>query len=105
MATLRVTPTPSTLVELLRVNAGLRLPSLAELLRVSTGLRRPAVAARAGISFRTLERIERGICWGQAETLQRIAEALGVDPEVYVVAAFQARRQALARKKARKKAN
>jgi transcriptional regulator with XRE-family HTH domain len=99
MATRRVTSN-STLAELLRVNAGLRLPSLAELLRVSADLRRPDVAARAGICAKTLERIERGLCWGQAETLQRIAEVLGVDPEVYVVAAFQARRQTLARKKA-----
>jgi transcriptional regulator with XRE-family HTH domain len=82
-----------------RVSAGLRLPSLAELLRVSAGLGRAPVAAHAGICSKTLERIERGLCWGQPETLQRIAEALGVDPDVYVVAALQAWRQAHARKK------
>lgn len=69
-------------------------------MRLSLGLRRRQVARMIGISFRTLERIEQGRTWGKPETLQRIAEVLGVDPEVYVVAVLRSWQQARARKKA-----
>lgn len=75
-------------------------PTPAELLRRRTGFRRSQVATRAGISSKTLERIERGVRWSQAQTLERIADALGVDPEVYVIAAFRSWQRAQARKRA-----
>lgn len=75
-------------------------PTPAELLRLRTGSRRPQVATRAGISTKTLERVERGHNWGQADTLERIAEALGVDPEVYFIAVFRSWQRAQARKRA-----
>ena len=83
MNTRRVTPKP---------------PLPAELMRLSLGLRRRQVAKVIGISFRTLERIEQGRTWGRPETLRSIAEVLGVDPEVYVVAALRSWQQAKARK-------
>lgn len=69
-------------------------------LRRSLGFRRRQVASRVGISLRTLERIEHGHTWGRPETLQRIAELLGVEPEVYVIAVLQSWRQKQSRKKA-----
>ena len=75
-------------------------PTPAELLRLRTGFRRPQVATRAGINPKTLERIERGVRWSQAVTLERIAEALGVDPEVYVIAVFRSWQRTQARKRA-----
>ena len=75
-------------------------PTPAELLRLTAGFRRPEVAVTAGICSETLERLERGLTWGKPETLQRIAQALGVDPNTYVLAVFQTWRQAQARKKA-----
>ena len=75
-------------------------PTPAVLLRLSLGFRRGQVASFVGISFRTLERIERGIAWGRPETLQRIAEVLGVELEAYVVAVVQTWRQTQARRKA-----
>jgi transcriptional regulator with XRE-family HTH domain len=72
-------------------------PLPAELIRLSLGLRRRQIARMIGISFKTLERIERGLTWGKPETLRRIAEALGVDPEVYMVAVLRSWQQAKAR--------
>lgn len=77
-----------------------RSPTPAELLRLSKGLRCPLLATRAGISSKTLQRVERGLRWGQAETLERIADALGVDPEVYVIAVFRSWQRTQARKTA-----
>ncbi len=74
-------------------------PTPAELIRLSLGFRRGQIASLVGISFRTLERVERGVAWGRPETLQRIAEVLGVELEAYVIAVLQSWRQTQARKK------
>lgn len=75
-------------------------PTPAVLLRLSVGFRRKQVASLVGISFRTLERVERGVAWGRPETLQRIAEVLGVELEAYVIAVVQSWRQTQVQKKA-----
>lgn len=75
-------------------------PTPAELLRLTVGFRRRQVAARVGICRRTLQRIEQGLTWGKPETLQNIAEVLGVDLEAYVVAILQSWRQEQDRKRA-----
>jgi transcriptional regulator with XRE-family HTH domain len=75
-------------------------PTPAELIRLRIGYRRPAIAKRAGICRKTLERVERGLNWSQPSTVERIAEALGVDPEVYFLAVFQSWRQEQAVKRA-----
>jgi transcriptional regulator with XRE-family HTH domain len=74
-------------------------PTPAELLRLTVGFRRRQVASRVGIALRTLERIERGLTWARPETLQRIAEVLGVEAEAYVIAALQSWRQGQSRKR------
>jgi len=73
-------------------------PTPAELIRLALGFRRGQVASLVGISLRTLERVERGVAWGRPETLQRIAEALGVELEAYVIAVLQSWRQTQTRK-------
>lgn len=77
-----------------------KAPTPAELIRLKTGYRRPTIAAKAGVCRKTLERVERGLKWSQPGTLQRIAEALGVDPEVYFLAVFRSWQQEQARKRA-----
>ena len=73
-------------------------PTPAELVRLSRGFRRKQVAALVGVCFRTLERVERGVVWGRPETLQRIADVLGVELEAYVIAVLQSWRQTQARR-------
>jgi transcriptional regulator with XRE-family HTH domain len=77
-----------------------RPPTPAELLRLTAGFRRPYLASTAGICSETLKRLERGLTWGKPETLERIAEALGVDPEIYALAVFQTWRHAQSQKRA-----
>jgi transcriptional regulator with XRE-family HTH domain len=74
-----------------------RPPTPAELIRLSLGFRRRQIASLVGIASRTLERVERGVAWGRPETLQRIAEVLGVELEAYVIAVLQSWRQTQAR--------
>ena len=85
MTTRRVSPKPPTPAELLRLNAGIR---------------RPYLAITVGICSETLKRLERGLTWSKPETLQRIAAALGVDLDTYVLAVLHTWRQAQARKRA-----
>lgn len=42
---------------------------------------RETLAVRAGLSFSTVARIERGDNWPEASTLNALASALGVTPE------------------------
>ena len=73
-------------------------PTPAELLRLSRGFRRKQLASLGGVCLRTLWRVERGAAWGRPETLQRIADVLGVELVAYVIAVLQSWRQRQARK-------
>lgn len=47
--------------------------------RLKSGLSQAALAEKSGISLRTIQRLEKGNVNTTSETLQKIADALGVD--------------------------
>ena len=59
-----------------RARAGTRLRSL----RVAAGLTQTELAARSGVPHETISRLELARRAPQAETVARLAEALGVAP-------------------------
>ncbi len=59
-------------------------------LRKNKGLSQEALAEMAGINLRTLQRIEAGDTIPRGETLRLLAQALGVDVEMFSADAFAA---------------
>ena len=59
-----------------RARAGVRLRGL----RVAAGLTQVELAARSGLTHESISRLELGHRGPQAETVARLAEALGVAP-------------------------
>jgi transcriptional regulator with XRE-family HTH domain len=47
--------------------------------RIEAGLSQPALAAKANVNKSTVYRAENGLCPAEAETLRRLAEALGCE--------------------------
>ncbi|QDH78825.1 helix-turn-helix domain-containing protein [Echinicola soli] len=53
-------------------------------LRSSKGISQELLAEEAGVSLRTVQRIESGTSKPSGSTCQRLAEALGISPDVFI---------------------
>jgi excisionase family DNA binding protein len=63
-----------------RRRAGKRLRAIRE----ATGLNQIQLAAASGLTHEAISRLETGRCWPYAETVRKLAGALGVEPERFV---------------------
>src|SRR5918999_3121505 len=63
-----------------RKRAGKRLRAIRE----AAGLNQIQLAAISGLTHEAISRIETGRCWPFAETVRKLAGALGVEPERFV---------------------
>lgn len=68
-----------------RQNSVVNLASLAEL-REARNLSREGLADKAGVSLRTIERLEAGVGVPRRATVRVLADALGVETSVLEVA-------------------
>jgi excisionase family DNA binding protein len=63
-----------------RRRAGKRLRAIRE----AAGLNQIQLAAASGLTHEAISRLETGRCWPYAETVRKLAGALGVEPERFV---------------------
>jgi excisionase family DNA binding protein len=63
-----------------RRRAGKRLRAIRE----AAGLNQIQLAAASGLTHEAISRLETGKCWPYAETVRKLAGALGVEPERFV---------------------
>jgi excisionase family DNA binding protein len=63
-----------------RRRAGKRLRAIRE----AAGLNQIQLAAASGLTHEAISRLETGKCWPYAETVRKLARALGVEPERFV---------------------
>ena len=63
-----------------RTRAGKRLRALRE----AAGLNQIQLAAASGLTHEAISRLETGRCWPYAETVRKLARALGVEPERFI---------------------
>src|SRR5215207_8985728 len=63
-----------------RRRAGKRLRAIRE----AAGLNQIKLAAASGLTHEAISRLETGRCWPYAETVRKLARALGVEPERFV---------------------
>lgn len=63
-----------------RRRAGKRLRAIRE----TAGLNQIQLAALSGLTHEAISRLETGKCWPYAETVRKLAAALGVEPERFV---------------------
>jgi excisionase family DNA binding protein len=63
-----------------RRRAGKRLRAIRE----AVGLNQIQLAAASGLTHEAISRLETGRCWPYAETVRKLAGALGVEPERFV---------------------
>jgi excisionase family DNA binding protein len=63
-----------------RRRAGKRLRAIRE----TAGLNQIQLAAASGLTHEAISRLETGRCWPYAETVRKLARALGVEPERFV---------------------
>lgn len=70
-----------------------RFGALLKHYRRTAGLTQEALAARAGVSVRGIQNLERGVNWApRSDTIALLAEALGLSPEEHAALADAARR-------------
>src|SRR5215218_9044388 len=63
-----------------RRRAGKRLRAIRE----ASGLNQIQLAAASGLTHEAISRLETGRCWPYAETVRKLAKALGVEPERFI---------------------
>ena len=63
-----------------RRRAGKRLRAIRE----TAGLNQIQLAAASGLTHEAISRLETGRCWPYAETVRKLARALGVEPERFI---------------------
>lgn len=63
-----------------RKRAGKRLRAIRE----EAGLNQIQLAAASGLTHEAISRLETGRCWPYAETVRKLARALGVEPERFI---------------------
>src|ERR671913_2438018 len=63
-----------------RKRAGKRLRAIRE----TAGLNQIQLAAASGLTHEAISRLETGRCWPYAETVRKLAGALGVEPERFI---------------------
>ena len=63
-----------------RKRAGKRLRAIRE----AAGLNQIQLAAASGLTHEAISRLETGRCWPYAETVRKLARALGVEPERFI---------------------
>jgi excisionase family DNA binding protein len=63
-----------------RRRAGKRLRAIRE----AAGLNQIQLAAASGLTHEAISRLETGRCWPYAETVRKLAKALGVEPERFI---------------------
>src|ERR687894_820820 len=63
-----------------RRRAGKRLRAIREV----AGLNQIQLAAASGLTHEAISRLETGRCWPYAETVRKLAKALGVEPERFI---------------------
>jgi excisionase family DNA binding protein len=63
-----------------RKRAGKRLRAIRE----AAGLNQIQLAAASGLTHEAISRLETGRCWPYAETVRKLAKALGVEPERFI---------------------
>src|SRR5918995_2766866 len=63
-----------------RKRAGKRLRAIRE----ASGLNQIQLAAASGLTHEAISRLETGRCWPYAETVRKLARALGVEPERFI---------------------
>ncbi len=63
-----------------RKRAGKRLRAIRE----AAGLNQIQLAAISGLTHEAISRLETGRCWPYAETVRKLARALGVEPERFI---------------------
>src|SRR5687767_11437163 len=63
-----------------RRRAGKRLRAIRE----AAGLNQIQLAASSGLTHEAISRLETGRCWPYAETVRKLARALGVEPERFI---------------------
>jgi excisionase family DNA binding protein len=63
-----------------RRRAGKRLRAIRE----AAGLNQIQLAAASGLTHEAISRLETGKCWPYAETVRKLAGALGVEPEQFI---------------------
>src|SRR5215218_2770203 len=63
-----------------RKRAGKRLRAIRE----GAGLNQIQLAAASGLTHEAISRLETGRCWPYAETVRKLAKALGVEPERFI---------------------
>jgi excisionase family DNA binding protein len=63
-----------------RKRVGKRLRAIRE----AAGLNQIQLAAASGLTHEAISRLETGRCWPYAETVRKLARALGVEPERFI---------------------
>ena len=63
-----------------RERGGKRLRAIRE----AAGLNQIQLAAASGLTHEAISRLETGRCWPYAETVRKLARALGVEPEQFI---------------------
>ena len=67
-----------------RAHEGKRAGKRLRAIREEAGLNQIQLAAASGLTHEAISRLETGRCWPYAETVRKLARALGVEPERFI---------------------